>query len=180
MNLIFIYGPPAAGKLTVAEELGKKLGYRVFKNHTLVGCVADVFPFGDENLEPVLKKLTVKFRLEIYEEAAKNAVSLVTTYGGGGTKRFKFFSNVKNVVEKQGGNVFFIQLLPTEEELMKRVTSKSRIGVKIDNIDYLKKQLRKHPEFKQKYTDVEHLTIDNSKMTPKEVSEKIIEYYKLS
>lgn len=103
MNLIFIYGPPAAGKLTVAKELGKKLGYRVFNNHTLVGCIANVFPFDDEKLDPILKKLSLKYRLDIYRQAARHNVDLITTYGGGSTEKFKFFKDIERVIKKEGG-----------------------------------------------------------------------------
>lgn len=33
MRLIFIYGLPATGKLTVAQELAKRTGYKLFHNH---------------------------------------------------------------------------------------------------------------------------------------------------
>jgi len=178
MNLIFIYGPPAAGKLTVAKKLGKKLGYKVFQNHTIVGCISDIFPFGDKKLQPILRRLSVKFRLEIYEEAAKNNISFVTTYGGN-TKRFTFFKDVKEIVEKYGGRICFVQLLPSEDALVKRVVAPTRQKVKIDNVDYLRKQLIENPEYFQKFLDIEHITIDNTDLTPAQVVEKVAKYYKL-
>jgi len=174
MNLIFIYGPPAAGKLTVSEALGKKIGYKVFHNQKIINSISDIFPFEDENLEPILKRLSAKFRLEIYEEAAKNGINFITTYGGGSTAQFGLFKSVKEVVEKNGGNVYFVQLLPSHDTLMDRVCSKSRMGFKIDNVDYLKAQLAKHPEYSQKFPDVEHITIDNTDMSPEEVADEII------
>jgi len=33
MKLVFIYGPPAVGKLTVANALAKVTGFKVFHNH---------------------------------------------------------------------------------------------------------------------------------------------------
>lgn len=179
MNLIMIYGPPAAGKLTVATDLSQKLGYKLFQNHIIVSCIADVFPFDDKKLEPVLKRLTVKFRFEIYEEAAKNDINLVTTYGGGGFPKFNFFKDVKKAVEKHGGDMIFVQLIPSKESLLERVESESRKGNKIDTKDYLEKQLNKKPAFFSKFEDVEHLSIDNTNLPPEEVSDKIIKYYEL-
>ena len=36
MKLIFIYGLPATGKLTVAVELAAMTGYKLFHNHLVV------------------------------------------------------------------------------------------------------------------------------------------------
>jgi len=39
MELLFIYGPAAVGKLTVARELAKLTGFRLFHNHLTVDAV---------------------------------------------------------------------------------------------------------------------------------------------
>ena len=33
MKVIFLYGPPASGKLTIAKKLAKKTGISLFHNH---------------------------------------------------------------------------------------------------------------------------------------------------
>lgn len=45
MKLIFIYGQPAVGKLTVAKELEKITGYKILHNHLFVDLVRSVFEF---------------------------------------------------------------------------------------------------------------------------------------
>ncbi len=45
-NLVFIYGPAAAVKLTTARALGRLTGLPVFHNHLVVNAVVAVFPFG--------------------------------------------------------------------------------------------------------------------------------------
>lgn len=44
MKFVFIYGPVASRKLTIARELGRMTGYAVFHNHLIVDAVAAVFP----------------------------------------------------------------------------------------------------------------------------------------
>ena len=39
MKLIVIYGPPAAGKLTVAKELSKLTGFKVLHNHITIDLI---------------------------------------------------------------------------------------------------------------------------------------------
>lgn len=43
MRLVLIYGPPAAGKLTVAKGLAHLTGYKFFHNHLTVDVVLSVF-----------------------------------------------------------------------------------------------------------------------------------------
>ncbi|MDP9995092.1 cytidylate kinase [Variovorax boronicumulans] len=40
MKLVFIHGPVASGKLTIARELGRLSGLAVFHNHLVVDAVA--------------------------------------------------------------------------------------------------------------------------------------------
>ena len=180
MNLIIIYGPPAAGKLTVSKELSKTIQYKVFHNHTIIGCISDIFPYGDEKLEPILKRLSVKFRLEIFEEAAMSNTNMITTYGGGGKQRFKFFRKAIELVNGHKGSVLFVQLIPKKEVLFRRVQEESRKDHKIDSKEFLEKLLDSKPEFYDKFPDITHLTIDNSDLSPKEVACQICSYYKLS
>ena len=48
MRLIFIYGPVASGKLTIARLVSERTGLPLFHNHLVVDAVAAVFPFGSE------------------------------------------------------------------------------------------------------------------------------------
>jgi shikimate kinase len=46
MKLIIIYGPEATGKLTIAKELAKATGFRLFHNHVSVDVAKTFFDFG--------------------------------------------------------------------------------------------------------------------------------------
>jgi adenylate kinase family enzyme len=41
--LIFVYGKPAAGKLTVSKELAAQTGYRLFDNHKVVDAAKAIY-----------------------------------------------------------------------------------------------------------------------------------------
>ena len=47
-TLVYLYGPPAAGKLTIAELLAQFTGFRLFHNHLSVNAISSVFPIGTE------------------------------------------------------------------------------------------------------------------------------------
>ncbi len=48
MILIFIYGMPASGKLTVARELAGITGFKLFHNHQVVDLLLSIFEFGSK------------------------------------------------------------------------------------------------------------------------------------
>ena len=65
MRLVFIYGPPGAGKLTVARELAALTGLKLFHNHLTVDLVSSVFPRGHPSFGPLI----TCFRREIFAES---------------------------------------------------------------------------------------------------------------
>lgn len=178
MKLVFVYGPPAAGKLTVAKRLAQLTGYKLFHNHETINGMLSLFPFENKELVEVRRRLSRKFRLEIFHEAAVNEVNFITTFGMSGSKYFEFFREIKKLIA-QHGEVLFIQLLPSENALYERVVSKSRIGHKVDSVQKLKEILESNPERFDKFPDEEHLTIDNTELTPLQAAQKIIRYYSL-
>lgn len=48
MDLVFLHGRAAAGKLTTARALERRLGWPVFHNHLVVDLLTELFPFGSD------------------------------------------------------------------------------------------------------------------------------------
>ena len=46
MKLIIIHGPPAVGKLAVANEIASSTGFKVFHNHLSIDCDKAGIRFG--------------------------------------------------------------------------------------------------------------------------------------
>jgi tRNA uridine 5-carbamoylmethylation protein Kti12 len=67
MKLIFIYGLPATGKLTIAQELVAITGYKLFHNHLVVDLLQTVFEFGS----PEFIALREEMWLSIFEQASR-------------------------------------------------------------------------------------------------------------
>ena len=83
MKFVLIYGPPAVGKLTVANEIARRTGFKVFHNHLTVDLVDSVFPRGT----PSFAKLIWEIRLAIFAEAAQAKVGGSLTLCGGNAAR---------------------------------------------------------------------------------------------
>jgi hypothetical protein len=71
MKLILLYGPPAVGKLTIAKEIARLTGFKVFHAHLTVDLVASIFPRGT----PAYLKLVWDIRFAVFAEAARRGVA---------------------------------------------------------------------------------------------------------
>jgi hypothetical protein len=175
MDLVFIYGPPATGKLTVSQELSKITGYRVFHNHASLDFVSTVFDFGT----PKFSELVVKYRMDMLEEAAKEGISVIFTSSYVKGFSTKLTDKLVGVIEGHGGRVRFTYLHCDKDELAKRVGGESRKSFgKITDPAQLKDFLRtydmpKEPPIKGS------LCIDNTNLSPMEVAETIARHYGL-
>ena len=173
MNLIFLYGPPAVGKLTVAKELSKILGLPLVDIHSIINPLAQVFGWK----HPERKRLGDKFRLELFEAAAKEKISLITTFGGGGKYYDGFIQQVKHLVEAQGGQVLFVRLVAPKEVLFDRVEDQSRVDkFTISDKAVLEEVFETTPDVFEKALVPDHLEIDTSKQSPRESAKRIAEY----
>ncbi|HJQ68677.1 MAG TPA: AAA family ATPase [Blastocatellia bacterium] len=177
MKLIFIYGPPAAGKLTVAKELALATGFKLFHNHLTVDLLTPVFGFGSR---PFFR-LIDKFRLEIIEEAAKEKLGgLIFTFCYAPGIDDAFVAGVVRAVERHGGQVCFVRLYCDRASLEQRVIDGSRSSHgKLNNVEALREFLDRYDMFSA-VSGHESLSIDNSALTPREVARRIIARYGLA
>jgi hypothetical protein len=73
--LLFVFGPPAVGKMTVGRAIADASGFRLFHNHHILEPLLDVFDYGT----PPFMTLLAEFRLRVLQEAARSGTDLVYT-----------------------------------------------------------------------------------------------------
>lgn len=138
MHLIFVYGPPAAGKYTVSRRVAERTGLPLFHNHLVVDAVAAVFPFGTENF----MRLREQFWMDMFEAAAADGKSLIFTFQPENSVNPDFPAQVQNVVERAGGQVTFVHLHLSREGQLERVANQDRAKFgKLRDIEILKANL---------------------------------------
>jgi len=76
MTLLFVFGPPAVGKMAVGRAIAQASDFRLFHNHATIEPLLDVFDYGT----PAFFRLNGEMRHRILEEAAAADVNLVQTY----------------------------------------------------------------------------------------------------
>jgi hypothetical protein len=127
-TLVYLYGPPAVGKLTTAERLEERTAVPVFHNHLTVNALRTVFEFGS----PAFTEVIHRVRLDVFTTAARTGTSLIFTnnsmWGGpDGERNFLAFAHaVEDGVERAGGRVVFVRLTAPLDVLTSRVDTASR------------------------------------------------------
>jgi hypothetical protein len=127
-TLVYLYGPPAVGKLTIAEHLSTLTGWPLFHNHLSVNAVRPIFAFGSQPFTEVVHRL----RLDVFQTAMTERMSLIFTnnsaWGGSdGRARFvAFAAAARGAVESKGGRAQFVRLTAPPAILEERLAYPSR------------------------------------------------------
>jgi cytidylate kinase len=175
MDLIFLHGPAAVGKFTVARELAKMTGLRLFHNHLTVDALTAVFDFGTEPFIVLREQIWIA----IFREAAKRNVSLIFTFAPERTVGTSFIQHTIDTVESAGGRVLFVALECPIEERERRMTSASRASFgKLRSLE-LFRELHQTGAFAYPKLPDSGLTIDTSQMSPREAAHKICAFFSL-
>ncbi|MEK6282429.1 MAG: AAA family ATPase [Acidobacteriota bacterium] len=170
MKLIFLHGMPGVGKLTVARELARLTGYKLFHNHLTVDLLGSVFEFGTA---PFIE-LREKIWLNVFSEAAGNSIAgIIFTFAFEPTVRESFTENVRSVVESRGGEVVFVKLICSPGELEKRLTdaSRSRFG-KLTSLEQFR-ELNAAGVFLDPGVTADRLVLDTTGLNVSEAASRI-------
>ncbi len=176
MRLVFIYGPPASGKMTVATELAKLTGFKLFHNHVSIQFVQSIFEFGTKTFW----RLTGKYRLEMLEEAAKQGIDTIFTFVYSRVEEDdQFVKHVLQRVRSHGGQVRFVRLYCDRKELIRRVKANQRRRMgKISTEKMLSDVFRRYA-LDSEIPFHKSLSIDTTIQSPRNVAKLITCHYKL-
>jgi hypothetical protein len=175
MKLIFIYGAPAVGKLTVAQHLAEKTGFKVFHNHLSIDAIEPIFDFGTKPFA----RLNDLIRVETIAEAARENVNLIHTFCYAKNYDDKYVAKITRTVEANGGEICFVLLVCQRAEVERRVLNESRKKYgKANNLNILNEIFDKY-DFSTPVPGRESLRIDNTNLSARVAAQKIVEHYRL-
>jgi chloramphenicol 3-O-phosphotransferase len=174
MNLIFLYGPPASGKLTIAQHLSKLTRYPVFHNHLTRDLVQHIYPGAVMENYGLVNTL----REDIMRYCAQRDTSLIFTFVYDGPEDDDVVAERVSTVTENGGQVRFVELTAPQDVLLARVANESRRQQKkIVDRELLSALLKD-----KSYTSVPYepiLKIDTSRMEPIQAARFIARHYQL-
>jgi shikimate kinase len=179
MHFVFIYGPPAAGKLTVATELAKITHYKLLDNHKALDYLTELFPRSERQYDAIRSALGRKLRVDVFAAVATAGVDMITTFAPISAGTVDFMRTVRAAIQDNGGTMCMVQLLPSRDVLHERVQGESRKDRKIETIERWEEVVGDNPEAFATFPDIDHLVLDNSELSPEQAAQKIVEYYRL-
>ncbi len=127
-DFVFIYGPPAAGKYTIAKSLADQLDRPLFHNHVVIDCVESVIQRG----EPGFHDACADVRVALANHALKNGVSMVSTfvYAKGFDADDAFVARLQSTVARANARFCAVRLTCSAETLRARCIAPHRAAMK--------------------------------------------------
>jgi hypothetical protein len=170
LQVVFIFGPTASGKLTIGREVAAMTGFRLFPDHLAVNLISGVFDVG---MRPY-----VRIREWAWTEVLREAVhinrSLVFTFEPQASIRASFISHACMVIERLGGEVVFIELTCPNDVIESRIENPDRqaLGKLASVVDY--RRMREQGAFDYRVMPTPALKIDTSECSATEAANRIV------
>lgn len=131
MKLVFLIGDAAVGKMTVGQELMKITDLRLFHNHLTIEPVLEVFGYFHG-------KAISRMREIIFEEfAASENYGLIFTYMWAFDQKsdWDYIEHVTNIFKKNGADVYYVELVASQEIRLQRNATENRLKHKASKRD---------------------------------------------
>ncbi len=183
MKLVIIFGDIAVGKMTVGQELARITDLRLFHNHVTIEPVIEVFGYFDGT---TIKRLRQVF----FEEFSKSDnYGMIFTYVWAFDHKgdWDYIKYVSDLFTEQGAEVYYVELVASQEIRLKRNKTENRLKNKPSkrDLDFARNDLlntdRKYrtESYDGEITFPNYMKIDNSELEPEEVAKMIKDRFEL-
>jgi len=169
MELIFLHGPPAVGKRTVARTLMQMIPARLMDNHATIDLGQAIFDFGTREFWDLVYAL----RLDILKAAAQSDLPyLITTACYVHPDDLPIVENWETALNQHDARLRPIHLTCAPEVLARRVVHPDRIKQgKLSSVEGLNDYLSRN-DFRP-FPHPDCISIDTGQMTPTDAARHI-------
>jgi len=181
--LVFLIGDTAVGKMTVGQELMKITDLRLFHNHMTIEPVIEIFGYYQG-------KAISRMREIVFEEfATSENYGLILTYMWAFDQKsdWDYVEHVTNIFRKNGADVYYVELVTSQEIRLQRNITENRLKHKASKQDIESSNQRliyADKNYRSVSNDGEitfdnYIRIDNSNVSPEIVATIIKERFSL-
>jgi hypothetical protein len=183
--LLFVFGPPAVGKMTVGRAIADASDFRLFHNHHVLEPLLDVFDYGT----PPFNRLLEEFRLRVLEEAARSGTDLVYTlvWGLDLPEDAAYLRRHLRPFVESGQRIAFVELYAGLDTRLARNRTPCRLAEKrskrdVEWSDGNVRELERHvlntgvcpTPADELIAAYPHLRIDNTARSPEDVAREVL------
>ncbi len=129
MPLVFIIGPPAAGKMTVGQELERRTGYKLFHNHVAIEVVAPYFSYGTPQGRALVGQIRRAF-FDAFAADTKNGYIFTFVWAFGEPGEREFIEGIAEQFRSAAHEIFWVELEAAFEARLQRNQGENRLAHK--------------------------------------------------
>ena len=176
MNLVFLHGPAAAGKYTVARELSALTGFELYHNHLVVDEVLKSHPFGSVGF---VGERDRRWRDFFAQFPGPGRESIIFTFNPENTVPQAFIDWLFTEPARRGVRFASVEITASEAEIESRIDSPQRQQFKklVDLALY--RQLRDSGAFATPVIPRTDLRIDTGMVAPSGAARAIAQRFQL-
>ncbi|MBX2840069.1 MAG: hypothetical protein KTR35_24650 [Gammaproteobacteria bacterium] len=174
-DLVLLHGPPASGKLTIANEISKLVKARVFHNHLTLDVAKSLINFGDPGFWDLVYDLRL-LSLRAYFEHGNDIA--VTTWCYEEPDDIELFKQYKRIASATNARVLPVFLRCELSNLESRAANTHRLEMeKLSD----KERLREVVLAKNYCAIPDELciTVDSNTETPESNAQRIVDRFRL-
>lgn len=177
MNLVFLHGRPATGKLTIARKLVTLTGYQLYHNHVAVDDALQLYAFGTPGFIQRREQLWREF----FVRAAKQLPpGVIFTFSPENTVPQSFVDWLFGEWSAIGIRLLSIELLASETAIETRLGASQRKHFKKITELSLYRELRSRGAFNSPAIPRSDLRINTEKNSADEAARQIVTQFKLN
>ena len=178
---VFIIGAPAAGKMTIGQELSKLSGATLFFNHQAIDFALEIYQDFTEEMWEFVRSVTFSF----LGTSARHHRSVILT---GITDFLIFFhlmylKDIQNLLNEYHQEILFVELETSLEERLRRNRTENRLKYKPlkRNFEVSEREILETDKTNQLNSQKRpsglhyYLKIDNTNLSAEEVAKQIQE-----
>ena len=182
---VFIIGAPAAGKMTIGQELSKLTGATLFFNHQPIDFALEIYQDFTEEMWEFVRSVNFSF-LEI---SARHLRSVVLTGVTDFSNQYHlmYLKNIQDLLNEYHQEILFVELETSLEERLRRNRTENRLKYKplkrnfeISEREILETDKTNQLNSQKQPSGLHHyLKIDNTNLSAEEVAKQIQEKMKI-